>query len=240
MCHLTCIVLPEIVFQKHRTALGSRDSKSIIDKLWLEQVSSGGGLKRLQDKLEEVCLPKKGKAITIAAAAAELEKLKSGKLFSVLTKSAQGQILTFEQWLHSLKKCQQPTVLSKPAEWLAKVWVLLPNFYTFKYKDSSNGTEKEYIARGVPAIKKCWQQLESEDDEKIEVGVLDTLCCYIPWLDASDAMLISAKRVQLMKERLPKTAAKAAAKQKGKQVKETSEKKAKDAAMAFLKKKSSA
>eukprot|EP00971_Amphidinium_carterae_P351891 6492324-Amphidinium_carterae.2 len=204
-------------------------------------VSSGGGLQRLQERLENQCLAKKGKQVTLALAATELAKVKDGKLFSVLTKSAQGQILTFDQWVQALQKCQQPTVLSKPAEWLAKVWLLLPNFYTFKYKEVVNGTEKDYVARGVAGIKLCWKQLQTEENEKIEMSVIDALCCYLPWLDSSDAKAISAKRAELMKERLPKSAAKAAAKQKGgKQSKESSEKKAKDAAMAFLKKKTSA
>eukprot|EP00971_Amphidinium_carterae_P352810 6492738-Amphidinium_carterae.2 len=232
------LLLPlEVVFQKHKTALGSRDAKSIIDKLWLMQVTSGGGLRKLQARLEELCLPKRGKTIALESAVAELQKIKSGKLYSVLTKASQGQINSFEQWLTSLKKVQQPTVLNKPAEWLAKVWALLPNYFVVKFKESVDGTEKELLLRGVPALKRSWNELKELEDEEIEMASMDALCCYLPWLDTTDAKAISQKRADLLKQRLVKSAPKAAPKQKGKQVKETAEKKAKDAAMAFLKKK---
>eukprot|EP00971_Amphidinium_carterae_P328686 6460686-Amphidinium_carterae.1 len=227
----------QVVFQKHRTALASRDSKSCIDKLWLQQVTSGGGLKRIQECLEEKCLARRGKSVTIETAVAELAKVKSGKLFEVLTKAAQGEVLAFDQWLTCLAKKQQPTVLSKPGTWLGKVWTLLPNFYTCKYTELVDGSEKELLARGAAAVKRSWDQMSETEDEALEMDVLDTLCCYLPWLDSTDAKAISEKRRELLQTRLAKGSAKAAPKQKGKQVKESSEKKAKDAAMAFLKKK---
>eukprot|EP00971_Amphidinium_carterae_P023715 467796-Amphidinium_carterae.1 len=229
-----------VVFQKHRTQLCSRDARSSIDKLWLQQVTNGGGLKKIQERLELLCLARRGRNVTLESAVQEVQKIKTEKLFGILTKAAQGQVLTFDQWITSLHKTQQPTVLSKPGEWLGKVWAMLPAFFTFKYKKTHEGAEKEYIERGVLAVKRCWNELKEKEDEDIDMGVVDSLCCYLPWLEQADSTAIVAKRQSLLKQRLPKASAKAAPKTKAKQTKDTAEKKAKDAAMAFLQKKKKA
>eukprot|EP00971_Amphidinium_carterae_P156942 3111232-Amphidinium_carterae.2 len=152
------------------------------------------GLRSLNQKFMETCLPTETTDVALADAITASKTLLDSALYKVLEPEFQNQLTTCTDWLQSLKSKTPPSGFTTSNEFLTLVWTKLPLFFSVE-KPKGSATDSPVVrVKGVPALQLAWAGMKDKTVDKLQIAEIDAVYVFKPWMAGDVQKLITKKR----------------------------------------------
>ena len=198
----------EETLEQIRQKLLAIDQYAWIDLAFVSHVTGEGGQRALEDSFVKNCLPSSKVLLSLPFCVQASKGLQESDLYVFAGSAAQGSIVGAHALLSKVEQGLPLTLDRQATPFMQKVFCQMQHFIVHAEKGEITYDDQGRLVQtasmgevisGAPALKKCWQDVESKEASNLTLGRLEPLVIHGHLLSEEDRKKVHAKVEEILK-----------------------------------------